>query len=43
MYALRQHMLHFLQNLMHYMMFEVIEPSWHILEQKLAEVISAHY
>ena len=28
-------MLHFLFNIKHYMMFEVIEPNWHVLQQKL--------
>lgn len=35
-YCLRQQMLHFLQNLVYYMMFEVIEPRWHELEQNLS-------
>ena len=30
-YGLRQRMLHFLQNLEYYMMFEVLEPNWHVL------------
>jgi len=33
-YCLRQRMLHFMQNLIYYMMFEVIEPNW--LEMKSA-------
>ena len=34
-YGLRQRMLHFLQNIEHYMLFEVLEPNWHVLTQKL--------
>ena len=34
-FGLRQRMLHFLFNIQHYMMFEVIEPNWHVLTQKL--------
>jgi gamma-tubulin complex component 2 len=34
-YLLRQRMLHFLQNLMHYMMFEVIQPNWMKMEETL--------
>merc|ERR1712216_356322 len=33
-------MLHFLQNIQHYMMNEVLEPRWHEMEQKLAKVSS---
>eukprot|EP00698_Gefionella_okellyi_P017487 TRINITY_DN511_c0_g1_i1.p1 TRINITY_DN511_c0_g1~~TRINITY_DN511_c0_g1_i1.p1 ORF type:complete len:695 (+),score=171.59 TRINITY_DN511_c0_g1_i1:242-2086(+) len=35
MYALRQRMLQFVQNLLHYMMYEVIEPRWHVLKEHL--------
>eukprot|EP01112_Ceratiomyxa_fruticulosa_P004486 TRINITY_DN15026_c0_g1_i1.p1 TRINITY_DN15026_c0_g1~~TRINITY_DN15026_c0_g1_i1.p1 ORF type:complete len:854 (-),score=186.01 TRINITY_DN15026_c0_g1_i1:181-2742(-) len=31
-YCLRSHMLHFLQNIQHYIMFEVLEPNWHKLD-----------
>ena len=47
-YGLRQRMLHFLQNLEYYMMFEVLEPNWHVLLQKLGaarkldELIAQH-
>jgi gamma-tubulin complex component 2 len=34
-FLLRQRMLHFLQNLMYYMMFEVIEPNWSELENEI--------
>jgi len=34
-YALQQQMLHFLQNIQHYMMNEVLEPRWHAMEQKI--------
>ena len=34
-FGLRQRMLHFLFNIQHYMMFEVLEPNWHVLCQKL--------
>eukprot|EP00058_Branchiostoma_floridae_P003856 XP_002589344.1 hypothetical protein BRAFLDRAFT_77796 [Branchiostoma floridae] len=34
-FALRHRMLHFVQNYGYYMMFEVLEPNWHILEQNL--------
>jgi len=34
-YSLRQRMLHFLQNLQYYVMFEVLEPNWSLLEQDL--------
>jgi len=34
-YGLRQRMLHFLQNIEHYMMLEVLEPNWHLLHLKL--------
>jgi len=29
-YLLRQRMLHFLENYIHYMLYEVVEPNWHI-------------
>jgi len=35
-FLLRQRMLHFLQNLIYYMMFEVIEPNWLELEGAIA-------
>jgi gamma-tubulin complex component 2 len=34
-YFLRQRMLHFMQNFVHYMMFEVIEPNYLQMETKL--------
>ncbi|KAH9089812.1 hypothetical protein LEN26_018985 [Aphanomyces euteiches] len=34
-YCLRQRMLHFQQNFVYYMMFEVISPRWHSLETQL--------
>jgi gamma-tubulin complex component 2 len=34
-FLLRQRMLHFLQNLIYYMMFEVIEPSWLEMEESI--------
>jgi gamma-tubulin complex component 2 len=34
-FLLRQRMLHLLQNLIYYMMFEVIEPHWLVLETKV--------
>lgn len=37
-FALRQRMLHFVQTYEHYMMFEVLEPSWHIMERSLKTV-----
>ncbi|XP_067118956.1 gamma-tubulin complex component 2-like [Centruroides vittatus] len=37
-FALRQHMLNFIQNLEYYMMFEVIEPNWHTFVSKIQEV-----
>ncbi|XP_022084041.1 gamma-tubulin complex component 2-like [Acanthaster planci] len=37
-FALRQRMLHLVQNLQYYMMFEVIEPNWQIMETKLKQV-----
>ena len=47
-YGLRQRMLHFLQNVEHYMMFEVLEPNHHVLRGRLRaatnldEVLSHH-
>jgi len=37
-FTLRQRMIHFVQNYEYYMMFEVLEPNWHMLEQNLKEV-----
>ena len=37
-FALRQRMIHLVQNLEYYMMFEVIEPNWHLLEENLRSV-----
>uniref|UniRef100_A0A3Q0S5W1 Gamma-tubulin complex component n=1 Tax=Amphilophus citrinellus TaxID=61819 RepID=A0A3Q0S5W1_AMPCI len=34
-FALRQRMLNFVQNIQYYMMFEVMEPTWHIMESNL--------
>ncbi|CEG44915.1 gamma-tubulin complex component 2 [Plasmopara halstedii] len=34
-FCLRQRMLHFQQNFVYYMMFEVISPRWHDFQQKL--------
>ena len=34
-YCLRQRMLHFMQNFVYYMMFEVIEPNWLDMESKI--------
>lgn len=34
-YCLRQRMLHFQQNLVYYMMFEVVSPRWHDFQQQL--------
>ncbi|RHY62337.1 hypothetical protein DYB38_000249, partial [Aphanomyces astaci] len=39
-YCLRQRMLHFQQNFVYYMMFEVISPRWHALEHQLGTEIS---
>ena len=47
-YRLRQRMLHFLQNIEHYMMLEVLEPNWHVFRLKLQtaskvdELVSLH-
>ncbi|EDO46105.1 predicted protein, partial [Nematostella vectensis] len=37
-FALRQRMLHFVQTFEHYMMFEVLEPNWHLMDKALQEV-----
>ena len=37
-FALRQRMLHFVQTYEHYMMFEVLEPSWHLMEKSFKTV-----
>ncbi|CAB1337938.1 unnamed protein product, partial [Coregonus sp. 'balchen'] len=37
-FALRQRMLNFVQNIQYYMMFEVMEPTWHIMEKNLKSV-----
>uniref|UniRef100_A0AAY4ABF0 Gamma-tubulin complex component n=1 Tax=Denticeps clupeoides TaxID=299321 RepID=A0AAY4ABF0_9TELE len=34
-FALRQRMLNFVQNIEYYMMFEVMEPTWHVMEKNL--------
>ncbi|XP_041116359.1 gamma-tubulin complex component 2-like isoform X2 [Polyodon spathula] len=34
-FTLRQRMLNFVQNIQYYMMFEVMEPAWHIMENNL--------
>ncbi|XP_037352345.1 gamma-tubulin complex component 2 [Talpa occidentalis] len=34
-FTLRQRMLNFVQNIQYYMMFEVTEPTWHVLEENL--------
>lgn len=34
-FALRQRMLNFVQNIQYYMMFEVMEPTWHSMENNL--------
>ena len=38
-FALRQRMVNFVQTLQYYMMFEVVEPQWHSLLEKLHQVI----
>ncbi|KDO30162.1 hypothetical protein SPRG_05354 [Saprolegnia parasitica CBS 223.65] len=40
-YCLRQRMLHFQQNFVYYMMFEVISPRWHALETTLTSGIGS--
>ncbi|KAK2144922.1 hypothetical protein LSH36_719g00006 [Paralvinella palmiformis] len=37
-FALRQRMLNFVQNFEYYMMFEVIEPSWHVFQTNMETV-----
>ena len=37
-FALRQRMLNFVQSFQYYMMFEVIEPQWHVMIQKVEQV-----
>lgn len=37
-FALRQRMLNFVQNFEYYMMFEVVEPSWHVFETNMMSV-----
>lgn len=37
-FCLRQRMLHFQQNFVYYMMFEVISPRWHAFQKQLATV-----
>nr|KAG5706873.1 hypothetical protein BaRGS_004208 [Batillaria attramentaria] len=37
-FALRQRMLNFVQNFEYYMMFEVIEPNWHLFQQNMDTV-----
>ena len=37
-FQLRQRMLHFLHNFLYYMMFEVLEPNWHTLTERLKTV-----
>ena len=39
-FQLRQRMLHFLHNFLYYMMFEVLEPNWHTMMEKLKSVSS---
>lgn len=39
-FTLRQRMLNFVQNIQYYMMFEVMEPTWHVLEKNLRSVSS---
>lgn len=39
-FTLRQRMLNFVQNIQYYMMFEVMEPTWHTLEKNLKSVSS---
>uniref|UniRef100_A0ABI0P0P2 Gamma-tubulin complex component n=1 Tax=Bos taurus TaxID=9913 RepID=A0ABI0P0P2_BOVIN len=34
-FTLRQRMLNFVQNVQYYMMLEVVEPTWHVLEKSL--------
>lgn len=37
-FALRQRMLNFVQNFEYYMMFEVIEPNWHLFQLNMDTV-----
>ena len=37
-FALRQRMLNFVQNFEYYMMFEVIEPNWHLFQHNMDTV-----
>ncbi|XP_052239668.1 gamma-tubulin complex component 2-like isoform X1 [Dreissena polymorpha] len=37
-FALRQRMLNFVQNFEYYMMFEVVEPSWHVFQTNMNTV-----
>ncbi len=37
-FALRQRMLNFVQNFEYYMMFEVIEPNWHVFTTNMESV-----
>ena len=37
-FALRQRMLNFVQNFEYYMMFEVVEPNWHIFQANMDSV-----
>ena len=39
-FALRQRMLNFVQNFEYYMMFEVIEPNWHLFQGNMESVSS---
>lgn len=40
-FLLRQRMLHFVQNLIYYFMFEVIEPNWLEMEKRVGDSMSA--
>ena len=40
-FALRQRMLNFVQNFEYYMMFEVIEPHWHVFDTNMDSVSTA--
>ena len=43
-FALRQRMLNFVQNFEYYMMFEVVEPNWHVFQANMDSVshVSKH-
>ncbi|EPY85337.1 gamma-tubulin complex component 2 [Camelus ferus] len=41
-FTLRQRMLNFVQNIQYYMMFEVMEPTWHVLEKNLKSLPRRH-